>query len=290
MKIVMTLLVRDEEDILRANLDFHLAQGVDFVIIMDNLSEDSTRNIAEQFARRGLARYLFQPRDDYSQAEWVTSMARMAFTEHGADWVINNDADEFWLPHSGDLRSTFAALDPDVNTVVAERHNFVPTTMDPALPFHRRMVYRQAVSLNSLGRRLPAKVAHRGSAEVTVAQGNHAVTGIAPGQACANAVEILHFPLRTRAQLVNKITKGGAAYARNTALPAAIGITWRKLYERAESDLGLGEYFAGELHDEGRLAAALAAGSLTEDLRLQRYLDALADVTHCDRAEPSREH
>ena len=29
MKLVMTLLLRDEEDIVADNLDFHLAQGVD---------------------------------------------------------------------------------------------------------------------------------------------------------------------------------------------------------------------------------------------------------------------
>jgi hypothetical protein len=36
MKLVMTLLVRDEQDILADNLDFHLAQGVDEVIVTDN--------------------------------------------------------------------------------------------------------------------------------------------------------------------------------------------------------------------------------------------------------------
>ncbi len=36
MKLVMTLLLRDEEDIVRENLDFHLAQGVDRVIVTDN--------------------------------------------------------------------------------------------------------------------------------------------------------------------------------------------------------------------------------------------------------------
>ena len=38
MRLVMTLLVRDEEDIVRANVDFHLARGVDFVIATDNRS------------------------------------------------------------------------------------------------------------------------------------------------------------------------------------------------------------------------------------------------------------
>ena len=38
----MTLLVRDEQDIVRETLDFHLAQGVDLVIVTDNGSEDAT--------------------------------------------------------------------------------------------------------------------------------------------------------------------------------------------------------------------------------------------------------
>jgi hypothetical protein len=36
MQLVMTLLVRDEEDVLRANIDFHREQGVDFFIFNDN--------------------------------------------------------------------------------------------------------------------------------------------------------------------------------------------------------------------------------------------------------------
>ena len=91
----MTLLVRDEEDILAANLDFHLSQGVDFFIITDNLSVDGTRGIIDSYVRRKLAVRLDEPTDDYSQARWVTRMARMAAVDYRADWVINNDADEF---------------------------------------------------------------------------------------------------------------------------------------------------------------------------------------------------
>src|SRR5471030_48631 len=96
MKLVMTLLVRDEEDILAANFDFHLAQGVDFFIVTDNLSVDGTRDIIESYVRRGVAIYSHEPSDDFSQFRWVTKMARMAAAQYGADWVINSDADEFW--------------------------------------------------------------------------------------------------------------------------------------------------------------------------------------------------
>ena len=100
MKLVMTLLVRDEEDIVRENLDFHLAQGVDQVIVTDNGSEDATAEILREYESQGVLRLLFEASDDYSQGRWVTRMAGWR-PPSGADWVINNDADEFWWPRAG---------------------------------------------------------------------------------------------------------------------------------------------------------------------------------------------
>jgi hypothetical protein len=67
MKLVMTLLARDEEDILASNLDFHVAHGVDFFIATDNLSVDRTSEILRSYERRGLLHYIYQSEDDYSQ-------------------------------------------------------------------------------------------------------------------------------------------------------------------------------------------------------------------------------
>lgn len=88
MKLVMTLLVRDEEDIVGSNIDFHLAQGVDFIIATDNLSGDGTPEILRRYERQGLLHYIHQPEDNFAQHRWVTHMAQMACTDFAADWVI----------------------------------------------------------------------------------------------------------------------------------------------------------------------------------------------------------
>lgn len=265
----MTLLVRDEEDIVAENLDFHIAQGVDFVIATDNLSTDRTPNILRAYERKGLLRYIHEPADDYSQTVWVTRMARLAAQEHGADWVINNDADEFWWPLRGTLRDVFNAVPPGIGIVEAQRHNFVAVEGD--VPFHARMLWHEAISLNALGKRLPSKVAHRAGTEVIVAQGNHTVQGVIPNTIAPAKIEILHFPLRHAAQFTRKIAMGGAAYARNTVLPPELGGTWRKLYEDLQVEGSLDRHLAESIHGPDRLERRIAKGEVVSDTRLADF-------------------
>ena len=51
----MTLVVRDEADILDAQIAYHLNAGVDFVIAIDHRSVDGTTEILESYARAGAA-------------------------------------------------------------------------------------------------------------------------------------------------------------------------------------------------------------------------------------------
>ena len=267
MKLVMTLLVRDEQDIVRENLDFHLAQGVDEVIVTDNGSEDATVEILREYESQGVLRLLLEPTDDYSQGRWVTRMARLAATG-GADWVINNDADEFWWPRAGSLKSIFDRLDDEAGLVVARRQNFVPRPED-GRPFWERMTLRERESLNPLGKPLPPKLAHRAHPEIAVAQGNHKVEGAQLGERLDDgSIEILHFPMRTYGQFENKIVKGGRAYGRNRELPQRTGRTWRRLYEAWEE---------GRLRDhyDDNVVAERARADLVEDTRLRDFLRGL---------------
>lgn len=157
--LVMTLLVRNEEDILASNLDYHLAQGVDFVIATDNLSTDGTLDILHDYQQQKVLHLIHEAEDNYSQHQWVTRMARMACTEYQADWVVNNDADEFWWSNQTTLKDYLMAQNQDVLVLSATRHNFVPRHGMDNVPFHRRMIYRESVSLNALGNPLPPRFA-----------------------------------------------------------------------------------------------------------------------------------
>ncbi|HEY0382968.1 MAG TPA: glycosyltransferase family 2 protein [Candidatus Elarobacter sp.] len=281
----MTLLVRDEQDILRENLDFHLARGVDEIIVMDNLSSDGTADIAREYERAGSVQYMFQPQDDYSQGRWVTDMARRAREELHADWVINSDADEFWWPHTGSIKDTLASVGASAVAASADRTNFVPRA-ENGEPFWRRMNVRHATSVNFLGQPLPPKVAHRALPGVVVAQGNHSVYfGDRAAPCVAAPITILHFPVRSRAQFLNKIVNGGAAYARNTDLSPAIGKTWRSLYQMYLEGK-FDEAYANEVLTEEQIARGLATGDLVRDERLAVALDARAH--RLSRTAPER--
>ena len=66
---------------------------------------------------------------------------RFAAREFGADWVINTDADEFWLPRRGALKATFDAVPQPFGAVHAVSRHFVPRPDDGA-SFDERMTLR----------------------------------------------------------------------------------------------------------------------------------------------------
>ena len=60
----------------------------------------------------------------------MTRMARLAATEHGADWVVNSDADEFWWPRGGDVAEVLAAVPGRFGVVRGMWRQFVPRPGD----------------------------------------------------------------------------------------------------------------------------------------------------------------
>jgi hypothetical protein len=267
VKLVMTLLVRNEEDIVGEHLRYHLEQGaVDFVVATDHRSTDGTTDILRSYERDGHLHLIREEGEAFLQPEYVTRMARLAASDFGADWVINSDADEFWWPREASLREILAAVPPRFGLVIGLWRHFVMRPED-GRPFYERMTWRRRPELDlESPYHFNIKVAHRGDPQVNVMQGNHKAWG--RGLVFLREwipIEVLHFPIRTRAQLERKFTTGATHRMR--------GYHW----ERAARTIRGGG--ADALHDtwlvdDDVLEAAIAAGALTEDLRLRDALRA----------------
>jgi len=270
----MTLYVRDEEDIVSYNIDFHLKMGVDFFIVTDNLSQDGTSNILKKYEAAGVLKYYYSDDHTHSQYRHVTKMAREAFTEYKADWVINNDADEFWLPKGGaNLKDVFNSFPANVKAVLFNRINFVPLRFYSD-PFYKEMIYRQVMSKNWLGSPLPGKTAHRGDPWINVAQGNHSVfiDGPIPGTLSGD-IEILHFTGRAFDRFERSIAFGGKAYEQNKVLGKECGIVRRTLYEEYKLNGDLTSFYGREYYTRERVERELKKGKIITDKRICDFFD-----------------
>jgi hypothetical protein len=273
MKLVMTLLARDEADVVDAQIAFHLHAGVDYVIATDNASSDGTTEILERYERAGVLRLIREPDGELLQDAWVTSMARLAATEHGADWVINSDADEFWWPSGGTLKDVVAAVPERYGALRGCWRHFLPRPDDGAF-FAERMTVRLATPAHPGDKRTifhaHQKVAHRAHPEVAIAQGNHDVE--APGLETLRAwrpIEVLHFSFRSVAQIERKAR---GAWLRVPGVPPTLHQT---LLDEAVREGRAAAFYASFAVGEHDLAHRLAEGTAAVDTRLRDALRAI---------------
>lgn len=276
MTLVMTLLARDEIDIVESWLAFHLNAGVDVVIATDNRSEDGTTEVLEQYARSGQVHLIREPGEDLRQDEWVTRMARLAATEYGADWVINSDADEFWWPRGASLAGVLGAVPPRYGTVGAFLRVFCPRPGEE--DFAERMTARFSAlaPINdpaSLYKPI-RKIVHRGHPEIRVTRGNHALVDspFAPLRGWY-PIECLHFPLRTAAQCRHKAKLQGSAFEKYIARPPTA--YHADMYEALRSGR-IEEYYEALVISDDELERGVAKGRLVVDTRLRDALRAIA--------------
>jgi hypothetical protein len=274
MKLVMTLLARNEADVVEAQIAFHLNAGVDFVIATDNRSEDGTVEILQRYEREGLLRLLREDGDDMRQDVWVTRMARMAAEEHGADWVLHADADEFWWPRGGSLPDVFATVPDRYGVVRGCWRHFLPRPDDGAF-FAERMTVRLAVPAHPGDKgtifHAHQKVAHRARPDVEIERGNHNADG--PGLLPLRAwhpIEVLHFSFRSVEQVGRKGRDGG--WVRNPDVEPTLH---QDLLAAAAQEGRVRAFYDEAAVDDEALARGLADGTLAEDFRVRDVLRAL---------------
>lgn len=223
MAVWAVTMVKDELDILPYTLAHLAGEGVEGIIVADNLSTDGTW----EWLRDGPALdcVLVTRRDNevgYYQSDKMTALVHEAFS-YGADWVIPFDADELWFNRSATLHETLAAHTQTSGVLQVAFHNYFPTSLDAANepnPFRR--ITRRDPDVAEL-----RKVIVHAHPSVTVTQGNHEAIGPEPFPRCGTPITMAHFPWRSPEQFVRKVRNGAAAY-RATDLALGMGAHWRQ--------------------------------------------------------------
>jgi hypothetical protein len=278
MMLVMTLVVRNEADIIQTNMDYHLAQGVDFVLATDHGSNDGTSEILAEYERKGVAKVIRDDREGHRQSERVNRMVQMAAERYSADWVINSDADEFWWPLAGNLRDVFAPVPDEFGQIAVQLRHFLPRPDDLG-EFYARLLYRESQSLDLYGSPTLPKIAHRPRKDVRVAPGNHAlfVDGLRMVPA-RELIEIFHFPMRSFEQFERKVLQTGLGYEKLGPNSPEVGRDQILLLEMHRSG-ELSAYFRKRMLDEESMKRGLRDGSVVLDNRLARFMSTLREGT-----------
>jgi 2-polyprenyl-3-methyl-5-hydroxy-6-metoxy-1,4-benzoquinol methylase len=246
------MMVRNEADIVRVNLQHHLALGIDQVLIVDNGSTDDTPEILEELSRDTGRVHWTRDEGPYRQAEITSELAREACSR-GADWVLPIDADEFWHAPGGDLRAVLegtevGALEVQVVNFVQRREQ-LEATPDALLHMTRRVAQpvgpleriAELVETRQIGfvqMMYPPKYVSRASPALVIGMGNHTLRGVAGTRSVTDQIVCLHAPLRARSVLEEKMVDHGRR-SKELALPPGQWwhvVRWQRLGEDGALD------------------------------------------------------
>lgn len=216
MTLWATMMVRNEDDILGWTIAHLLNEGVDGILVADNLSTDETPDILQAFAEVDNVVIVQDEVVGYDQSEKMTSLAHQA-AELGADWVLPCDADEWFYWTDGTLAEFVERCTVDVVTASGWDH-LVTLEDDPvdANPYTR--IRHRRVEPQKFG-----KVMFRYHPDVVVDFGNHFVEH--PGIK-ARGLNYRHYQYRSLEQFKAKVRHGAKA-ANLADLPPMYAAHWR---------------------------------------------------------------
>lgn len=206
--LVMTILVKNEADIIEANIRTHAKLGVDAFVIMDNGSNDGTRELLDSL-KKDFEITIIDESGSYKQKKFMTQLAFVAKKIYKADWIINNDADEFWIPND-DSKNLKDCLDFKGGVLYVHRSNMCLhegiTHWSESQYFVKNQVHYKLGEPNIILGKIGRKVIVNPYGLYQINSGNHGAEHIAFWQKKENIdIHIYHYPIRSFEQFEENI-------------------------------------------------------------------------------------
>lgn len=222
IKIVATILAKNEADVIGLNIEHHINQGISQFIITDNASTDSTRQIVEKYPE--VVEIIDEPGNDHNQSKWVSRMARLA-CKLEPDWIVHLDADELWcdLYQLRNIRGKVAGCE----------HVYLHPPIGEIFDWREQRFY---LDFDECDIPQESKVAHRPDPEITITHGNHGV--VSAEIEFTRAVYRHHYPVRSYEQWARKAEGSEALKRRNSHC-----VRWQNWYNLLATNKLRDEYF-----------------------------------------------
>lgn len=253
-KVIATLLVRDEEEIVLENIDHHIKHGVDAFIVTTHRSTDRTPELIKDHPN--ILAIINEEDPVYNQHVWVTRMAKLAFSYKPA-WVLHIDADEMWYGLEKlqsesifDKYGTIISSNTQIHIALEGLKYGYGSFKCSDMPYYVPHVPP------------PPKVIHRPCANVRVGQGNHWVHGVAGPKITTKDIVIHHYPIRSYKHFEKKAVDGGKGYEnfKGARVTGGHWKTWYDIYKRGE----LPALYRSMVSTQEMVQAGLKSGSIKE--------------------------
>ena len=222
IKLIMTLVVKNEEDIIEQNIRFHHAMGVDGFIVTAHNCTDKTNEILERLRDEGLVLHIFyETTPDHKLNVWVARMVELATRKYHTNWMINADADEFYYSKSFNLKESIAKSSAGVANVLwvdslflfpDDRADFLNCPYFVTNPFTKFKAQELKIDTDTLfedfiGSQGCTKVIHKTSGHPKPQKGNHTIIIDNPVVIESADIKLFHFHIQNYKKYEAKVKR-----------------------------------------------------------------------------------